>query len=538
MLARVLWGMWGILAACTVVSAEVIKPNVLLIRIDEPPTPVIGEAGGSIPEVFDFDQVLNANWKSERGTCLASPGRSAVQAALLFGTPPLQHGVVADLDWRRKAVAAQTLADQLQKAGYHTAFYGTWGLGSAKPFDPQSRGFSQAQYFETAASDTLTDIWGLSKNGMKWVFDNPHPEKPYFAYISQGHHLTREVITAQLEEWISRNAGISNRPTVVVILETGKSSEKSPRGIAPDQYYYPAKWYCFVQGTSEINGEIKTDWDLYHLIQKVLGEPKSKKQSVMVFHKACWSVSDSPEKHRHRGSLVIDRDLALIDGLRLFPAKDLAPDLTAEMDISEHSKQHQHLLTVHAKWWQGAQAALNDQRAFEVGKTDAEKLSLTALDWRTSKIIHPDGSSPLSVPMVYQENLIEVLDALKTNAEYRETFPAYSGSWAVNITRSGRYKITASLLPEGVEGEKHKNLKKLEGGQAHIKLGRNEVQLRLHKGATSVSVQTDADPGVTDLECWFTGQLPLTRELGAFFVTIERVGDKKFDLKAKAADSP
>jgi len=59
------------------------------------------------------------------------------------------------------------------------------------------------------------------------------------------------------------------------------------------------------------------------------------------------------------------------------------------------------------------------------------------------------------------------------------------------------------------------------------------VQLRIQNGATAISATTDAEAGVTDLECWFTGQLPLERELGAFFVEIERVGDKKYKASAK-----
>ncbi len=96
-----------------------------------------------------------------------------------------------------------------------------------------------------------------------------------------------------------------------------------------------------------------------------------------------------------------------------------------------------------------------------------------------------------------------------------------------------RSKITASLLPKEATKPEEKTLAKLLGGQAFIQLGRNKVQLNLLKGASAVSVLVDADAGVTDLECWFTGQLALERELGAFFVEIQRVGDKKFDLKAK-----
>ena len=140
------------------------------------------------------------------------------------------------------------------------------------------------------------------------------------------------------------------------------------------------------------------------------------------------------------------------------------------MDIEQHQQEHAELLTAHAQWWQTARRALNDSRAFDVGKEDDVSVKLTAQDWRPSRIISLDGKSPSSVPLIYQADLLAMLEGLKTKPEYKETFPAYSGSWSVNITRAGRYKITASLLPADLKDPKQRSLMPLEGGTAHIKL--------------------------------------------------------------------
>jgi len=146
-----------------------------------------------------------------------------------------------------------------------------------------------------------------------------------------------------------------------------------------------------------------------------------------------------------------------------------------------------------------------------------------------------EGNSPVYDPPASIHDVEVLLRGLKDDASYKESFPAYSGSWSLRILKPGRYKISARLFPQRSISEKGQrgevNLASLNGGLAHIKLGRNEVILRIQKRATSVAVMLDADAGVVDLECWFTGQLSLSRELGAFFVDVERVGEKKFNMK-------
>ncbi|MGE9270369.1 MAG: hypothetical protein ACQKBU_06155, partial [Verrucomicrobiales bacterium] len=64
----------------------------------------------------------------------------------------------------------------------------------------------------------------------------------------------------------------------------------------------------------------------------------------------------------------------------------------------------------------------------------------------------------------------------------------------------------------------------------HVRVGKQEVQLQVMEGASSVSVSVDLDEGPQDLEAWFHGQLPGDRKLGAFFVTLERIGEKSMEM--------
>ena len=505
MLARVLLIVF--LSMCGLAYAEQERPHVFLIQLNT--------------QEAEVDIFKSESWMKQSGSCLGSPGRSAVQTALLYGTPAMQQGVVADLDWRRKPVRGITLAHTLAKHSYQTRFYGAWCLGENAPYTPQSRGFHQASFHTSAERDTLTDSWRSSKEAELQLGG---VDKPHFIHIAEGRALTRGSIFNALSKWMEK----TKRPAIVMILESGKIADK--------QYHHPAKWHCFSRGLKKSAMSIQVDWDLHHAILRMIGVKVNAESDFRFFHYANWPVTESAEKNRHRGSLVIGNGLALVDGLSLYRATHLMPDLNQPLDLAENQQAHRKLLTEHAQWWQVAGKALHDTRAFEVGKRDGNAVLLTALDWRVTKIIDAEGKSPNSSAMVYQDDLLAILGGLKNNPEYKETFPAYSGSWSVNIMRPGRYKITASLLPKDTKNAAYKELMKLTGGTASIRLGRNVAQLKVIKGATAVTLQTDADAGVIDLECWFTGQLALTRELGAFFVEIERVGDKKFDLKAKAAE--
>jgi len=407
----------------------------------------------------------------------------------------------------------------------------------------QKAGYEIKRYGEGRAKNTLNHAWGLPKSSKVEVQEitdalsnNLKSEKPWIAMFRQGGDLQDEALARIMSDHLIPYARKSTRPTMVLILRIKPTAEGEEV-----RHHYPANWYLYHHGTrNDFNRHLmsfrtaKTDWELRAGLLNMLGTASPQPADFRFFHKGNWPAEESSDKYRHRGSLVVGKGYALVDGLELYPAtKNLDPDLTQPLDIAENQKLHAEMLTAHAKWWQQARKSLHDPRAFDVGNEDEKSVRLTAMDWRPSKIIHKDGTSPSSKPIIVQTHLRGILQGLQEE-QYRNAFPAYSGSWAVNVRRPGRYKITASLLPKEAQKPEDKSLAKLQGGQAFFKLGRNQVQLNLLKGASAVSAHIDSDAGGVDLECWFTGQLALERELGAFFVEIERVGAKKFDLKAKA----
>lgn len=482
-----------VICFCVVNATEARQPNVFILINDV--------------EAKDDDESLSSFYWSV-------PGRVTNLAALIYGKTPLECGVVSDLDWRRKPVMALSIADCYRKAGYHTSFFGTWGMGLAAPYDPASRGFDSVWISSDGTNKTLEEmVFDSPLNKEKLIASMPK-DKPWFSIVRQGKSGRDSV--KLLNSMMSGN----DHKEGIIITVIPEGAKISPA------FGYSGK---FPQIQARTIGELYSG-----LVQFIGGEPGEVMSPYVFYHQGHWPLADSPEKHRHRGSIVLGDKFALSDGLQLYPMKaPLMPVTDNLLDIGVHAMQHQKLLVAHSNWWQRASKAINNPRPFDIGVVDGEVVRLTALDWRPSKIIHKDETSPSSKPVVYKSDLFAMLHGLRDNELYKQSFPSYSGSWAVNITRSGRYKITARLLPEQWMKSGVKELAMLQGGQAYIKLGNTKVQLGLTRGATAVSVLIDADRGVTNLECWFTGQLSLERELGAFFVDIERIGDKEHDFQLK-----
>lgn len=526
-----------------------LKPNVVVI--------VSSTMGGTAArakldaKIPDDTPANGVAWRRQRAGCSLPPGRAATLSALLYGEAPLVSGVVGDYDWRRKPVRAESLAGKFAKAGYNSVYCGAWGLGNGRPYRPIDRGFKTA---ETDCCDQRSVMCRMQIDQGWGTMERPRADAglvvqlltevaakggPVFAVVSNTRGLPVQLPADALAAYAANQWANHGRDTwlVLVCVHSGRRAEL--RGRVPDGYHTAAELSVYHYGHAERFRQMgagfaaaATGSELHHACARLLGGAKQEKQPFRIFHKANWPLTDSPDKYRHRGSLVVGKGHALVDGLQLYPAtKDMLPDLSNPLDISRHRKLHAEMLAAHAKWWAKARPALYDPRAFDVGEKDKVPVKLTVLDWRPSRTIRADKSSPSAQPLVYQKDLLGILRELK-NGKYRNAYPAHSGSWSVNIRRPGRYQITASLLPTDMDA-RCKKLARLRGGRAFVRLGGNLVQLQIAKGATSVTVQTDADAGVTDLECWFTGQLALERELGAFFVEIQRVGEKKFEFEAK-----
>ena len=525
---------FGLLVLCggsvALQASEKEQPNVLVVMLD-----------ATSPEHVKLDLNDFSEDHENCGQCRFALGRAANVAGFLYGKHPMLLGVVSDYDWRRKPVMAESVAERFRKKGYRTAFLGEWGLGNVSIYRPEMRGFDVSQTsaigvrcdqrldgaYGNALTDHFSDILGkfefFLRDRVKFIFQT---SSPIFLMLRQGRYLTEANIVKVLGEVKSLS---KNRPTLLIVMRPKLGSD----GAYFDSGDLEIAQLGKVPRYAKIIQEMKkchNVWQVSGAFDVLFGKAPEARSVYEIYHRANWPVEDAPEKYRYKDALVLGDGYGLVNGLELYRLDENGEvDWKRPLNLADHAQEHQKLLMAYGKWWSRVYPALRNPRSFEVGEQNhSEILSLTALDWRASKIILKNGESPSFRPPKSIGDLKSKLTALLKDEKYRESFPSYSGSWSINIKRAGRYQITARLLPKEEKDAAHYRLKK---GMAHVRLGKRESQLRLMEGSSQITVQMDVDAGVQDLECWFTGQLALERVLGAFFVTIERVGEKKLDLK-------
>lgn len=270
--------------------------------------------------------------------------------------------------------------------------------------------------------------------------------------------------------------------------------------------------------------EPESPWqgDGVDLSKSLLGEAEFPSGRTFFTHVGRWDGDDRPERHRTR-KFSVRTDRWRMVGLALY---DMDADPLQEDDVfAEHAEVGASLLESYGRWWDSVVPSLQEPVRYVVGDEHCPVISLTSHDWWPSL----EGSPGGQVLMANQPAVRAYLGKAKV-AKTRNALPEVSGHWKLQAARSGNYAVRMSLVPVDAPEEERRTIGKLRAGIAHVRVGKQEVQLQLMEGASSVTIGVDLDEGPVDLEAWFSGQLPDERKLGAFFASIERKGDKSIEL--------
>src|SRR4029450_9677704 len=168
---------------------------------------------------------------------VTGPYCSPTRAGLMTGRYPQRFGHefnIGTLEVHREAglpVDETTIADRLKSAGYRTALFGKWHLGSAARFHPMGRGFdefygflegahSYLHSFDPAASDEghvldgrkavasigyLTDA--LADRAVEFI--TREKSHPFFLYLAfSAPHVPMEAT----DKYLARFTHIANEP--------------------------------------------------------------------------------------------------------------------------------------------------------------------------------------------------------------------------------------------------------------------------------------------------------------------------------------
>jgi N-acetylglucosamine-6-sulfatase len=116
-------------AATQGASAEIVRPNIVLIVVDDLRFDDIGAAGHPFVKTPNIDRLAREGARFLNAfatTPLCSPSR----ASILTGLYAHRHGIVDNTDRSAASHALATFPQALQRKGYETAFIGKWHMGN------------------------------------------------------------------------------------------------------------------------------------------------------------------------------------------------------------------------------------------------------------------------------------------------------------------------------------------------------------------------------------------------------------------------
>ncbi len=238
--------LWTFMALFGVLCVKAERPNLLIILTDDQGFADVSSYGRTDVRTPNIDRLAKEGmlFLNMRANCtVCSPSR----AALLTGRYPDRVGVPGVIrterenSWGYLSPRVPTLADELKKAGYHTAMIGKWHLGLAAPNLPNMRGFDFFHGFLGDMMDSYTTHLRLGNNYMRrnaevvdpkghatdvftgwacdYVRERAKETSPFFLYLAyNAPHFPIEPPAEWLERVRARAPGLADKRAKNVAL--------------------------------------------------------------------------------------------------------------------------------------------------------------------------------------------------------------------------------------------------------------------------------------------------------------------------------
>lgn len=573
--------------ASSAVAGE--RPDVVVVLTDDQGYGDLSCHGNPDLRTPNLDRLKEQSTSFER--FLVSPTCAPTRAALLTGRHEFRVGVshtIAGRSLLRPGVP--TLAEVFRAAGYETAIFGKWHLGDARPCRPEDRGFGTVLVHGGGGIGQIPDAWGnryqdpqlrtregwersegyctdiffqraidwLGVEGAQprllWLATNV-PHDPYEAPAGSSEALVAAGVREPLASFyamianLDENLGslleaIEGSNTIVVFLTDNGSAladwNAGMRGRKGEVHEGGVRVPCFIRWPGRIEAgrelaglaghvdllptlaglcgvPVPAGWsgDGVDLSGSLLGDRALPGDRMFFTHRGRWPGGESPARHRTRHFSVRDPRWRLV-GLELF---DMEADPGETRNVFESNPAVvTRLLGGYGRWWEDVFAGLREPVRYQLGGGGVTRLS--AHDW------WPSMEFELPSALAYQRHLVDLLERLQKE-DTRRGVTGRSGHWKLEVLEDGHYRVRFGLLPPEAGERDLLNLGRLRAGIAHLRAGRDELQLAVAENATAVTAGVDLAAGPVELEIWFDGQLEGDGVLGAFFAEVERVGPRR-----------
>jgi hypothetical protein len=243
-----------------------------------------------------------------------------------------------------------------------------------------------------------------------------------------------------------------------------------------------------------------------------------------------WPSGEPAARFRCSAFAVRDARWRLV-GTELY---DMPADPGEEHNVfGKHGPVTMRLMGAYGKWWDSVLPIVREPVRYQIGSDAQAVTRLTAHDWWPS-MEGGDGTGNIVYRLWHQRMVRGTLRKIKAGEKIGDG--VVSGHWKLDVVRDGHYQVRMSLLPPEATDAERRELALLHAGSAHIRSNRSEAKMPVRDRATQVTMGIDLEKGPVNLEAWFGGQLPDNAPLGAFFVEIQRVGERKMpipDLRAE-----
>jgi N-acetylglucosamine-6-sulfatase len=201
---------WLVAAATAFAASPATKPNIIFILVDDLRWDDLGCAGHPFSQTPHIDRLARegAQFRNAFATTpLCSPSR----ASILTGEYAHTHGIIDNTERSAQSHRLKTFPQELQRAGYETAFFGKWHMGNDSTPRP---GFDQwyALHGQGSTFDPLVNVGGhdvqmhgyttdlLNEKTVQFILQKR--SRPFFIYLSHKamHPETKQAADGTLSD--------------------------------------------------------------------------------------------------------------------------------------------------------------------------------------------------------------------------------------------------------------------------------------------------------------------------------------------------